>query len=147
VSAGCALCDGLEHAVERGALWTLALNRNQNLLGKCMLVLNRHAESVASLTPEEWGDLHRWTVRATGALDKLFAPDLYNLAFLMNQDAHVHLHLVPRYAALREWAGETYDDPHYGTLFGTEQRLAPAEMLRLLEEELRGILYRDGRID
>jgi diadenosine tetraphosphate (Ap4A) HIT family hydrolase len=140
VSAGCALCDGLEHVVERGALWTLALNRNQNLLGKSMLVLNRHVESVAGLTPEEWGDLHRRTVRATGALDTLFAPDLYNLAFLMNQDAHVHLHVVPRYAAPREWGGETYDDPHYGGLFGTEQRPAPEPTLRLLAEELRRAL-------
>lgn len=137
MSAGCALCDGLEHVVERGALWTLALNRNQNLLGKCMLVLNRHAESVAALTPEEWADLRPWTSRATAALDRLFAPDLYNLAFLMNQDAHVHLHIVPRYIAPREWGGETYDDPHYGALFGTEQRLASEETVRLLAEELR----------
>ena len=41
----------------------------------------------------------------------------------MNLDAHVHLHVVPRYASAREWRGETYTDPHHGSLFGAEERL------------------------
>ena len=49
----CGVCEGLHHAVERGEYWTLALNRNQNLLGKSMIVLNRHRESVPELDTEE----------------------------------------------------------------------------------------------
>lgn len=43
-----------------------------------------------------WGDL-RDGVPHSAAIDGLFAPDLYNHAFLMNEDRQVHLHVVPRY--------------------------------------------------
>lgn len=136
----CNLCEGLRHVVERAELWTLALNANQNLPGKSVLVLNRHCEHVPDLTAEEWASLRPHTARVTAALDDLFAPDLYNFAFLMNFDAHVHLHVVPRYASPREWRGETYTDPHYGSLFGTESRPAPETALQELVEALRSRL-------
>lgn len=43
--------DGLipESLVERGDLWTIAVNRNQDLLGKTMIVLNRACEAVTDL--------------------------------------------------------------------------------------------------
>ena len=41
-----------ETVVERGELWTVAVNRNQNLLGKTVLVLNRPEVSVARLSVE-----------------------------------------------------------------------------------------------
>ncbi|MGH3145770.1 MAG: hypothetical protein ACRDTR_08210, partial [Rubrobacter sp.] len=70
----------------------------------------------------------------------LFVPDQYNFAFLMNLNAHVHLHVIPRYATSREWRGETYDDPHYGSLFGTEQRLPPEETLSALAGAVKACL-------
>jgi diadenosine tetraphosphate (Ap4A) HIT family hydrolase len=90
-SLGCGLCEWLRHVVERGEFWTLALNLNQNLPGRCVLVLNRHCEHVSELAAEEWSSLHPYIERVTTALDDLFAPDLYNFAFLMNYDAHVQI--------------------------------------------------------
>ncbi len=136
----CDLCQRLRNVVERGGFWTLAINRNQNLLGKSVLVLNRHCERLSDLTAEEWADLHPYLARVSAALDGLFAPDLYNFAFLMNLDAHVHLHVIPRYASQREWRGETYVDPHYGSLFGSEERLATEETLDVLVDAVKGRL-------
>lgn len=136
-TSGCALCHDLNYLVERGPRWTLALNVNQSLPGRCVLVLNRHAEDVRALAVEEWSTLHRQVARATAALDALFDPDLYNYAFLMNQDAHVHLHVVPRYSSAREWRGERFVDPHFGGLFGTEQRQLSREALEALRDAVR----------
>ncbi len=133
----CALCHDLNYLVERGPHWTLALNLNQSLPGKCVLVLNRHAEDVRELAVEEWSDLHVQIARTTAALDALFDPDLYNYAFLMNQDAHVHLHVVPRYSSPRQWGGERFVDPHFGGLFGTEQRQLSWEALEDLRDAIR----------
>lgn len=91
----------------------MVLNRNQNLLGKLMLVLRRHTEQVGALTPEEWTDLHLELRRATQALTALFRPDHFNYVFLQNLDRHVHLHVVPRYAAERVLGGLTFHDPDY----------------------------------
>ncbi|XVU30034.1 HIT family protein [Actinoplanes sp. CA-054009] len=131
-----------ETVIEAGPLWTLAVNRNQNLLGKCMLVANRHVESVPALTRDEWLDLHHQIGRVTAALDELFQPELYNHAFLMNVDAQAHLHVVPRYRAERTWNGYTFDDPHYGELYGTEQRPLPAADLAIMAAAIREHLLR-----
>jgi diadenosine tetraphosphate (Ap4A) HIT family hydrolase len=102
-----------ETIIERDVLWTIALNRNQNLLGKVILVLNRPLEQVILLREDEWADLHRWMRRITLALTTAFQPDHFNYAFLQNQDRQVHLHVIPRYVAGRSFAGETFEDPDY----------------------------------
>jgi diadenosine tetraphosphate (Ap4A) HIT family hydrolase len=102
-----------ETVIERGARWTIALNRNQNLLGKVMLVVNRPLEQVILLREDEWTDLHKQLRRVTLALTTAFQPDHFNYAFLQNQDRQVHLHVIPRYAARRIFAGETFEDPDY----------------------------------
>lgn len=91
----------------------LILNHNQNLLGKCFLALNRHLEAVTALTTEEWLDLQVQLRRATAMLISAFQPDHFNYAFLQNQDRHVHLHIMPRYAAPRTFGGSTFIDPDY----------------------------------
>jgi len=73
--------------VEGGPTWTIAVNLNQNLLGKTMIVLNRRCRSVTDLTPAEWTDLHAQIRRLRVALHSLFEPDQYNYAFLMNRPA------------------------------------------------------------
>ena len=126
--------------IEAGKRWSLVLNRNQNLLGKCMVVLNREETDVTRLTEAEWSDLRRYLRRVTAALDSLFQPDTYNFAFLMNEDRWVHLHVVPRYESPREWAGERFEDPHFGSLFGAEQRLLDADALLRLSRAVAAAL-------
>ncbi len=58
----------------------------------------------------------------------------------MNVDAQVHLHVVPRYREARTWNGHTLTDPHFGQLFGTEQRLLPAAELATLASSIRAHL-------
>jgi len=121
-------------------LWTLAVNRNQNLLGKTMLVANRGVDSVGALRPDEWADLHDQVTRVTTPLDDLFRPDHYNYAFLMNADIQVHLHVIPRYREVRSWHGETFSDQHFGTLFGTEVRLLNEDALASLAAAIRACM-------
>jgi diadenosine tetraphosphate (Ap4A) HIT family hydrolase len=89
------------------------VNRNQNLLGKTIIVLKRHEEAVARLTPEEWSDLLTELGRVTERVRRAFAADHFNYSFLMNMDAHVHLHVIPRYVESRELAGVEFSDPDY----------------------------------
>jgi diadenosine tetraphosphate (Ap4A) HIT family hydrolase len=121
--------------VEQGVLWTIAVNRNQNLLGKVMLVLRRPCTAVAHIEPDEWASLHTELRRLVDALTALYRPDQFNFAFLMNQDAQVHLHVLPRYAEPRYWNGRRFDDPHWGEAPGHEQRiLQPGESAQLADE-------------
>jgi hypothetical protein len=57
VAGECPLCRPqlLTPIVRESAHWRIAINRNQNLLGKLFVALRRHEESVAELTPERVG--------------------------------------------------------------------------------------------
>jgi diadenosine tetraphosphate (Ap4A) HIT family hydrolase len=129
-----------ETVVEAGPIWMIAVNMNQNLLGKTMVVLNRRCESVTELTIAEWTDLHTQLVRLRAALDILFKPDQYNYAFLMNVDRQVHLHVVPRYETVRQWSGQQFEDPHWGEVFGTKRRILGPKELERLRDEIRAQL-------
>ena len=129
-----------ESVVAESEHWMLAVNRNQNLLGKSMLVLRRPCEAVVALSQPEWLALHHQLGRVTRALAHLFSPDQINYAFLMNVDAQVHMHVIPRYASTRTWAGELFDDPHWGGSFGHEQRLLRPHVIERLAEDIRKAL-------
>ncbi len=110
----CSLCDPtLGPVLAESRYWRLVLNHNQNLLGKCFLVLRRHLEAVPQVTSDEWWELHPQLGQATAMLTAAFVPDHFNYAFLQNQDRHIHLHIIPRYAAVRQFAGLVFEDLEY----------------------------------
>ena len=122
--------------------WQVRLNLNQNLLGKLIIVLRRHAERVIELTPDEWSDLQQQMWLMTARLQAAFEPDHFNYAFLQNQDRHVHLHVIPRYARPRQVAGLRFEDPDYPDHYAVPspaRHLAP-EVL----DELAGHIGRDA---
>lgn len=126
-----------ETVIEQGALWTLAVNRNQDLLGKSMLVLHRACTAVIDIEPAEWVSLRAELRRLVPAVDRLFRPDQFNFAFLMNLDAQVHLHVIPRYAGPRRWRGREFTDAHWGRAFGQEQRILDRPDLTRLAHDIR----------
>ncbi len=139
----CNLCDPqLGPIIAESEHWRIVLNRNQNLLGKCFLVTRRHLEAVSALTSPEWRDLHGQMTRTTLALQLAFHPDHFNYAFLQNQDRHVHLHVIPRYAGTRMFAGTDFADPDYPDHYAVPtpvRALAMAEMAVLVEQLRRGM--------
>lgn len=111
---GCVLCSpDLAPLIVESSHWRLILNRNQCRIGACMLVLRRHQERVTALTSDEWTDLYEQIRRTTAMLAAAFQPDHFNYAFLQNQDRHVHLHVIPRYAGPRDFAGLVFSDTDY----------------------------------
>lgn len=128
---GCSLCDpALGPIIVDAVQWRLVLNRNQNLLGKCFLATRRHVEEVRNLTEDEWLELHQQLAAATDALVLAFHPDHFNYAFLQNQDRHVHLHVIPRYAGPRTFGGNDFRDPGYPghyTVDDPPRRLSPSD--------------------
>jgi diadenosine tetraphosphate (Ap4A) HIT family hydrolase len=94
--------------------FAVCLNKNQDLIGRCYLLLKRPEIDPTALTDSELSEL--WTVvrSAKKAIDAAFNPDHYNFAFLMNVDPQVHFHIIPRYKEKREFSGGTYVDPNFG---------------------------------
>ena len=129
-----------ETVIEERPRWTIALNRNQDLLGKTMVVLRRPCTAVVDMDVDEWASLHGELRRLVPVLTALFTPDQVNFAFLMNLDAQVHLHVIPRYASPRTWGGLEFQDAHWGSAFGHEQRVLETDDLRALADTVRRAL-------
>lgn len=107
----CVLCEPLtEDEVYTAEFWRVIVNYNQNKLGKVMVVLRRHDEDICNLTDEEVLELWAVLGRLKSALVSLFQADHFNYSFLMNLDAHVHLHVIPRYCSARSFAGIEFED-------------------------------------
>jgi diadenosine tetraphosphate (Ap4A) HIT family hydrolase len=114
VSEECFLCQArLEPVLRESRLWVTVINRNQDLLGKTFIALRRHEENVTRLTLEEWTELWEEVHWVTKRVQHAFMPDHFNYSFLMNQDRHVHLHVIPRYIGTRELAGTAFTDREY----------------------------------
>jgi diadenosine tetraphosphate (Ap4A) HIT family hydrolase len=95
--------------------WSLHLNPDQCLLGRLCLVAKREdAVDFLDMTPGERDELFQAGLEARRALAVLFRPDLFNYASLGNAFRHLHVHLVPRYRAPREFLGLTFVDARWG---------------------------------
>ena len=133
----CPLCGAMDGELGGTAHWRVVLNWNQDRLGKCFLVLDRHEEDVCNLSPEERDDLWLCLRAVQSAIAACFRPEHFNYMFLMNQDAHTHLHVVPRYRTPRAFAGVAF--PVVDTLDGGNVRLPPgafAELASVIRAQL-----------
>jgi len=101
--------------------WTLLANEHQIYLGKAVAWLEREGDMqrLSSLIEDERKELWEELLpEYEAALQALFQPDHMNYAWLGNlfneHSGHGHLHLIPRYATPREFAGRTFADEKWG---------------------------------
>lgn len=134
----CTLCQPLtDDEVWSSDHWRVIVNRQQDTLGKCFLALKRHDEDVCNLTDDEVADLWATIRSVRDVLLARFRPDHFNYAFLMNQDPHVHLHVIPRYKTPREFAGNEFTDRD-GAGSGTLPPHIHAEIVTAIREGFTG---------
>ena len=71
--------------------------------GHCMVLPNRHVDSLKKMTKEEKADLFQLLEKTTDLLDKGIKPEGYNIGINFGRVAgagfpdHVHIHIVPRW--------------------------------------------------
>jgi ATP adenylyltransferase len=91
----------------RGRVSYVILNLYPYNNGHLMVVPNRHAPNLATLTSDEQAELMRFTRHAEIALTEAYAPQGINIGINLGKPAgagildHLHVHLVPR------WNGDT----------------------------------------
>ena len=96
-----------ELVLVRGRVSFVILNKYPYNNGHLMVVPNRHAPNLATLTADEQAELMRLTRHAEIALTEAYAPQGINVGINLGNAAgagvldHLHVHLVPR------WNGDT----------------------------------------
>ena len=78
------------------------LHDHQPYEGWCVLLLKDHHEHLHLLPSERQARLAEDMARTSAAIARAFAPNRINYECLGNQLAHVHWHVIPRYAAPKD---------------------------------------------
>ena len=130
--------------------WRVVLAPNQSLLGRCVVVLKRHAGDLAELSEDE---LLEWlTVVRTleDGLRSAFGATMFNWSCYMNHayrersaDPHVHWWAVPRYNRPVQLNGQVFNDPHFGSPYDHDRWLTvPKDVHSSIAEGIQQSLRR-----
>jgi diadenosine tetraphosphate (Ap4A) HIT family hydrolase len=113
----CGYCGGPE-ALEKAMLKitdlpysTIYLNRNQLHRGRCVVAFREHRTEYFQLDKDENAGFFADVSLTARALYDLFQPQKINYATFGDLVPHVHVHLVPKYAAGPQWGTPFQDEP------------------------------------
>ena len=115
--------------------WSVFLSDEQDYIGRCILVLKRHCDSLSELTDDEWDELRDLVFKVEACLKAVLGATLCNWSCLMNSfykeavpDPHLHIHVRPRYDKPVMLNGNTYNDDEFGHHYALNKSGAiPAE--------------------
>lgn len=99
--------DSLLHEYQN---WVVLLRPEQVTLGSMVLACKLDAVAVSEVPDYAFAELAEVTADLEGVLKSSFNYDKINYLLLMMVDKYVHFHVIPRYAALREFASVTFSD-------------------------------------
>lgn len=101
--------------------WSVYLADDQDYIGRCILVLNRHCGCLSELTDNEWIDLKHIIDRLENCFKTALGAELCNWSCLLNDfykranpNPHLHLHVRPRYKIPFSLNGVQYVDEEFG---------------------------------
>ncbi|SFC62749.1 HIT family protein [Butyrivibrio sp. YAB3001] len=97
--------------------WAVYLADKQDYVGRCIIVLKRHAGTLSELSVAEWTDFQSIIQRVESCLKTTLGADLCNWTCLLNNfykddnpNPHVHLHCRPRYSVKRRIMGGGFSE-------------------------------------
>ena len=131
-----------ELEVVRSEYWTWSVRPVQSTLGAGILSLNRFATAWGDLSTDEGADLASVVTTLEAAIADFSAPGRMNYLMLMMVDAHVHFHVLPRYADVRDRAGQQWRDPTWPGPpgLGDDSNLGGSETLLAIRDALRALV-------
>ncbi|MBP5253885.1 MAG: HIT family protein [Lachnospiraceae bacterium] len=147
---GCDWChlseEDREYLLCDSGCWSVFLADEQDYIGRCVLVLDRHCGSMAELTDDEWQDLLNLVRKLEMCLKTVFGADLCNWSCLMNSFfkdpepcPHLHIHVRPRYRNPVVINGNTYADDAFGHHYTHDKGG------RIPEEDMQAVFIRMKR--
>ena len=101
--------------------WTVYLADEQDYVGRCIVILNRHCGSLSELSESEWNDLKEIIDKIEYVYKESLGAQLCNWSCLMNSfykneapNPHLHLHVRPRFQYALTLNGHHYVDEEFG---------------------------------
>lgn len=96
--------------IAQSEFWTVLLRPRQPTLGSLVLVCREDVRAFSDVSAAAFADLRQMVLRIETALRTVSDYERINYLMLMMVDPDVHFHVLPRYAAAREFAGQMFPD-------------------------------------
>ncbi len=136
--------DLLQHQVFETRDWVVVLNPyDQHYLGRSVIILKRHAPTLASVSDAEWLDYKQLVGVFAKATSEAFGAEHFNWTFNMNHAfrenpprPHVHGHVRPRYRGEVKFAGLTFEDREFGNHYDPTHRRVEPPVLDAIRDKL-----------
>ena len=130
--------------------WAVFLSDEQDYIGRCILVLKRHCNSLSELTDDEWDEFRNLVCKVEACLKAVLGATLCNWSCLMNHfykeavpDPHLHIHVRPRYDTPVILNGSTYTDSEFGHHYALNKNVViPVKDKEEVFRRLKGWLNR-----
>ncbi len=104
--------------------WTVGIVPDQPYLGRALITLRAHKESLGKLSTEEWQEFQTIVQKLEPAYEQAFGAKPLNIGCFMNHayraeppHPHVHWQIFPRYKAPVHLMGMEFIDGRYGSFY------------------------------
>ena len=133
----CELCDSAGGVtLWQGELCRVVLVEDQDYSGFCRVILNRHVSEMTDLDALTRHKLMRVVFAAEQALRELMQPAKINLASLGNKVAHLHWHVIARFADDKHFPDSVWSEARRP---GVQRRGDRAALKRVLRKLLQSV--------
>jgi diadenosine tetraphosphate (Ap4A) HIT family hydrolase len=110
-ASSCELCDSAGgDPLWQDELCRVVLVEDRDYPGFCRVILNRHVREMTDLDTATRQRLMRVVFAAEQALRELMQPAKINLASFGNMVAHLHWHVIPRFADDKHFPGSVWSE-------------------------------------
>ena len=133
----CELCDSAGGALLwQDELCRVVLVEDRDYPGFCRVILKRHVSEMTDLDAAARQHLMRVVFATEQALRGLLQPQKINLASLGNKVAHLHWHVIPRFAEDKHFPGSVWGEARRA---GAPRPIDPAALRRSLHKLLQAV--------
>jgi len=133
----CELCDSAGgKPLWRDELCRVVLVDDRDYPGFCRVILNRHAREMTDLNPQTRQRVMQVVFATERALRQLMQPKKINLASLGNLTAHLHWHVIPRFADDKHFPGSVWSEARRP---GVARPFDAEALRRALRKELQAV--------
>ena len=130
------LFDEKNNLIKDYKYWKLLVRNRNTTLGNCVAIIKRHMEKFSDITPEEMEEFAQVVKDTERALRQSFSYDKINYLMLMMKDSHAHFHIIPRYAAPRNFAGVQWLDDSWPGFSHVIKAEVAQEILQQIKKEI-----------
>lgn len=145
----CNMCNLKTGIIIETKYWRAILNQYQSYLGRVVVILKEHKQSLSEVSSDEAVDFFYINRILETAIKQAFNAEMFNTtcmtnnAFARGVEPHVHFHIRPRYSHPIIFDGQTFVDKEFGKHYDrTNRDIPPPELYNSILRTIQSFIVK-----